>query len=251
MSARGRITLVVCSLVPLCAVLFLAVTKLPRSGQGASLYGDLLVGGSVGERHSTDVVTSINFDYRAADTVGEEFILFASVLAVVMLLRRTDEERACDDDGDEDGREAPKTSDAMRVLGISLLGLGITFGLYIITHGQLTPGGGFQGGVITATAWVLLYLSASGEVFQRLTPKRVVEAVEAAGAAGFVLLGIAGMIWGVAFLANFLPLGPPASVMSGGTIPLLSLATGFEVTGGFVLLFTTFVEEALEARVQS
>jgi multicomponent Na+:H+ antiporter subunit B len=76
-----------------------------------------------------------------------------------------------------------------------------------------------------------------------------VELAEAAGAAAFVLIGAGGWVAGRAFLENVLPLGPAdPTIASGGTIPLISLATGLEVAGGFVLLLLTFLEETLERR---
>jgi multicomponent Na+:H+ antiporter subunit B len=235
--------------VPLLALLGGAVVELPRSGEGASRYGDLLIASAAPERHVTDVVSAVNFDYRACDTLGEELILFTSIMGVALLLRRAAEEQPGDDHDDhQPRRRAPPTSDAVRVLGLALVGFTVIFGLYIITHGQLTPGGGFQGGVIVATAWLVLYLAGDPATYCRLTPPPAVEAIEAAGAAAYPLLGAAGLLAGAAYLANVVPLGPMATVLSGGLIPLLSLATGFAVTGGIILLLTTFVEEALAER---
>jgi multicomponent Na+:H+ antiporter subunit B len=94
----------------------------------------------------------------------------------------------------------------------------------------------------------LLYIAGTAHTYERLTPRAVVEAVEAAGAAAYVLIGAAMLLGGGAFLANRVPLGPPATLRSGGTIALLNAATGLAVAGGFVLLITAFVEEALAAR---
>ena len=68
----------------------------------------------------------------------------------------------------EEGRAPPPTSDATRVFGIALVGLTVIFGLYMISHGQTTPGGGFQGGVILATAPLSVYLCAEAKTFQRI-----------------------------------------------------------------------------------
>jgi multicomponent Na+:H+ antiporter subunit B len=254
-SARARVILFFVGALPLAACLVAALLKLPPSGRGHSTYGDLFVGASVDERQATDVVTAINFDYRGFDTMGEELILFTSVMAVVMLLRKSAEEKApADEDQRLDcdvHRRAPPTSDAVRVLGLALVGLTAIFGLYIIVHGQLTPGGGFQGGVIVATAWLILYLAGDAATYETLAPPRAFEAVEALGAASYVLVGVGGLVAGLAFLANFLPLGTSPSVTSSGTIAVLSAAVGIEVTAGFVLLLTTFVEEALSERDQS
>ena len=61
---------------------------LPAFGHYHGVYGRLWYRGSrLTERHATDLVTALNFDIRGFDTLGEEFILFGSVLGVVLILR--------------------------------------------------------------------------------------------------------------------------------------------------------------------
>ena len=253
MRLRWRLALFLAGAVPLAALLALAIAGLPPSGRGASDYGDVINGAAGDERHVSDVVTAVNFDYRGFDTMGEEFILFTAVMSVVLLLRRASGQEADDDSGEgAQKRQTPRTSDAVRALGLALVGLTVVFGLYVITHGMISPGGGFQGGVIVATAWMILYLAGDARTYCRLAPQGLFEAAEAIGAAAYALVGAGALLAGCAFLANFVPLGPPAAtVRSGGTIALLSLAVGLEVTAGFVVLITTFVEEALAERDES
>src|ERR1700760_1528609 len=68
-----------------------AVLDLPPWGNYRGPYGDVISRVSVYERHATDAVNAINYDYRAFDTLGEEFILFTAVLGVMMLLRRQED----------------------------------------------------------------------------------------------------------------------------------------------------------------
>ena len=133
----------------------------------------------------------------------------------------------------------------MRMLTLGLLGPMIVFGVYIVLHGQLTPGGGFQGGVVLATAPLLVYLSGSLEEFERVTSPEVIEAAEAVGAGGFALLGVAGLLAGTSYLQNILPFGQTGQVFSSGTILLISALTGLEVAAGFVLALREFLEHAL------
>jgi multicomponent Na+:H+ antiporter subunit B len=250
MSDRARRILFFAGALPLGALLVLACLRLPPSGRGGSSYGDVINGAAADERHAADAVTAINFDYRGFDTLGEEFILFTSVMGVVLLLRRSSNDDTGEDDDDKDGnRRAPPTSDAVRVLGLALVGLTVSFGLYIVTHGAVSPGGGFQGGVIIATAWLVLYLAGDARSYCRLAPPSLFEAVEALGAASYALGGAGALVAGAAYLANYVPLGPtPSTVRSGGTIALLSVAVGIEVSAGFVVLISTFVKEALAER---
>ena len=111
----------------------------------------MLDGIGVTERHATDLVTALNFDFRACDTLGEEFILFASVLGVVLILRqlRGEDERPTQEETDE--HQLAGASAALRALALVLVPGLLALGVYVVVHGQITPGGGFQGGVILAT----------------------------------------------------------------------------------------------------
>src|SRR3954464_13024496 len=195
------------------AALFLwGLAGLPRFGSYPGPYGDILNSSAVGERKATDIVSAVNFDYRAFDTLGEEFILFVSVAGAALLLRKIeeDEEESKEESEDEDkeaGRAAPPMSDATRAFGVALVGLTVLFGLYMISHGQTTPGGGFQGGVILATAPLSVYLAAEARTFQRIAPHALVEWSGSIAAAAYVVLGLAAVVGGAEFLRNVTPLG--------------------------------------------
>jgi multicomponent Na+:H+ antiporter subunit B len=228
---------------------------LPSVGHYRGPYGDVLNRVTTYERHVTDVVTAVNFDYRGFDTLGEEFILFMSVTGGVVLLRRQREEEESHEKDQESGdkkqsRPSPAPSDATKVLTLGLVGPLVVFGLYIVAHGQLTPGGGFQGGVILATAPLLVYLAGSFEKFKQITSHTLVDAAEAAGAGGYLAIGFAGLIVAGTYLTNVVPLGKTGAINSGGTIALIDLATGVEVAAGFVLLLYAFLEQTLEIRLR-
>jgi multicomponent Na+:H+ antiporter subunit B len=221
-----------------------AAAGLPGFGRYPGPYGDLINQRGVPERHVTNMVTAVNFDYRGLDTLGEEFILFAAVTGVILLLRDQPEENV-DEKGTVPGRKWHAVGNAVRFVSLGLVGTLVLFGLYIVLHAQLTPGGGFQGGAITGTASLLIYVSYEHQVYQRTINKTVFDVIEAAGAGGYALIGIACMIMGGAFLQNVLPLGETGTLLSGGTIPLINLAVGLEVTAGFILLFLEFTKEIL------
>jgi multicomponent Na+:H+ antiporter subunit B len=247
-SAAGRTALFWAGALGMAALFLAGFAGLPRYGHGHGPYGDTISRVATAERHATDAVAAVNFDYRALDTVGEEFILFASVVGVALILRRRPDEQQ--ERGDRDrkaARAVPPTSAATRLLGVLLVNLTLTFGAYVVMHGQVSPGGGFQGGVVLATALLVVYLSTNVRTYLRAAPRWLVEAAEALGAGGFVALGLAGLAGG-AYLANVLPLGQPGDVLSAGTILVANAAVGLEVAGGFVLLLSDFLEEAIERR---
>ena len=195
-------------------------------------------------------MTALNFDLRAFDTLGEEFILFASVTGVVLLLRqvRGEDRRPS---GDIGAHRFAGASEGLLVLSVALLALLVALGGYVIVHGTLTPGGGFQGGVVLAAGPVGALLAGRYLAVKAVTPEPVLEALDAIGAAGYALFGLGGLVFASVFLKNFLPLGIPGHLLSGGFMPLNSIAVGLEVTGGFLLIWTEFLDQALVIRAES
>jgi multicomponent Na+:H+ antiporter subunit B len=118
----------------------------------------------------------------------------------------------------------------------------------VIAHGQLTPGGGFQGGVILATAPLFLYLAGEFTNFRKAVPRALVHTVEAVGGGCYAAIGLACLVAGGAFLQNILPLGSKGTILSGGTIPLINASVGLEVTAGLVLVLVVYLEETLELK---
>ncbi len=249
MNARARLLVFALGALLLGGAYMAALSQLAPLGRGASAYADILNRVCVRERHITDVVTAVNFDYRGFDTLGEEFIMFTAVMGAVLLLRRGKDEVQAPQEDELTSRRGRRRSDAVALAGVVFTAVLLLFGSYVITHGQLTPGGGFQGGVIASTALWLVYLSGSYKVMRQVGPKPLVEAAEALGAAGYALVGLIGLFQGAAFLQNTLPPGSIGSPFSGGTVPLIDIAVGLEVSGGFVLLLLTFMEEVLEIRL--
>jgi multicomponent Na+:H+ antiporter subunit B len=167
--------------------------------------------------------------------MGEEFILFASIMGVALLLRHAREER----------RRLPERihSDAVRLAGAGFVAALLVLGLYVVAHGYLTPGGGFQGGVVLASAFALVYLAGDYHSYRRLTSIPLLDLVEGGGAGGYAVIGIVSILLGSAFLHNFGPLGTTGKLASSGSIPFLNVASALEVSAAFVLLFTEFLDE--------
>jgi len=223
-----------------------AAVDLPPWGSYRGPYGDVISRVAVYERHATDAVNAINYDYRAFDTLGEEFILFTAVLGVMMLLRR--EEGASTQDADKVSDDY-RLSDTVRATAMPAIVATVVFGFYIGLHGQLTPGGGFQAGVVLASVPLLLYVCENTESFRRITSHTAVEILEAMGAASYALIGLAPLLFGLPLLTNFLPLGQTGDVFSSGTIALISACVGVEVTAAFLLVAYTYLEEIITGHI--
>lgn len=222
----------------IAVLLGFAIARMPAFGGNLHPYRDSTVAAALAQR-APNVVTSINFDQRGLDTFGEEAILFASVIGAVTLLRPGEHERP----GKPKPIDAGRVLQATRLLGYVLLPVTLVVGADVVVHGHLTPGGGFQGGVVLATGLHLLYVAGSYPALRRLRPLHWYEYGESAGMAAVVALGVAGLAAGAGFLANVLPKGVFGSLVSAGTVPLFSVAIGVEVAAGVVVLLAGFLEQ--------
>lgn len=223
-------------------VLFvLALLRMPEFGGLVHPYRDLAVPAAIG-RSSPNVVSSINFDQRGLDTLGEETILLGSVVGAAALLRPSPDEK--DRIREDEGR----VLEATRLLGYLMLPVTLVVGLDVVSHGHLTPGGGFQGGVVLATGVHLLYVAGSYRMLRRLRPVSWYEIAESLGAGAFVVLGLVGLVLSGSFLLNVLPRGTLGDLFSSGTVFALNVAVGAEVASGIVVLLAQFLAQALSVR---
>lgn len=236
MTRRTRIALLSVALAGLGALLFWGLAGLPDFGAYQGGYGNKLNAGALPDRHTTNVVGATTFDYRGFDTLGEEFILFTAVLGVALLLREHEREEQPD-------LEDRVGSDGVRLLGALMVAPAFVLGLWLVAFGYVTPGGGFQGGVVLASAILLVYLVGSYRDYAALTPKPFVEAAKGTGAGAYAVLGLVGLAAEGAYLQNFLGKGDSGTLFSGGSIALLNWAAAIEVCMAILLLFSEFLEE--------
>ena len=117
----------------------------------------------------------------------------------------------------------------------------VLFGFYLISHGHLSPGGGFQGGVVLSTAIILLALSHSIEQTEKKFKSRWLNMLEKLGILTLIFLGFLGIFLGHSFLSNFLPLGKPGQIASGGLMLLFNIAIGIKIAAGVSVIFYALV----------
>ena len=256
MTPRQRIWLFAVAVAGLVACYLWAFAGLPGFGNYPGPYGQEILKHVVPQTNATGVVSAINFEYRGFDTVGEEFILFTAAAGMSVVLRRLRGEREREQQGEQQqdsspveavaGRQLPVTSPAVRIATLLLVGPTVVVGWWLATHAQANPSGGFQGGVILATAFFLVYLSGQFLVFRRLSPDILLDSAEALGAGGFAAVGLTAVAMSLPFLYNYLPLGTiPGAISSSGTIALISFLVGIEVASAFLLIVGELLEQAL------
>lgn len=127
-------------------------------------------------------------------------------------------------------------TDILDVIARKLAPFILLFGCYLITYGHLSPGGGFQGGVVLASGIMLLLLSKGVASVQELFPTRAIDLVEVLGFLAFLTVGLTGFFFRGDFLDNIFPVGAVEEVPHAGFIFLLNLIIGFKVGAGMTLL---------------
>ncbi len=243
MSPRARLILfLVAAACVLPAAVHVAL-HMPAFGDHPLPYGELINAVATRERHVTNMVSAINFDYRGFDTLGEEFMLLCAVTGTTILLRGTRGEQLDARPGIVAGRPIVPRSDAVVLICRITGGITLLFGLYVALHAMTTPGGGFQGGVIIASAFLLVFAGEGYRGWRRLVRSEAMDAAEGAGAVLYALCGFASVVAGAPFLQNIMPLGKEKDLFSGGLMLVENAGVMFAVAGGFAVLFIEFLEE--------
>lgn len=228
LSIRGAIALGLLIIITLGLVF--ATADIPF-GEPKSNVGTYYLENGRGETGAANLVTSVVASYRALDTLGEVAVLFIAATGLSAILAAGTK------------RIDRKLEDASLVLATGcrlLFPLILLFGIYLFLHGHLTPGGGFQGGAVIGSAFLLIYLGCR----RRKVSNTKTDTIESMSGLSFVLIGLIGlMIGGSYFLSNFLPKGEFYSLFSAGILPLLYIAIGLKVGSEFAGIIDDMMEE--------
>ena len=219
-------------LLALIAVgLALSLTHVPF-GQDRMRVADYYLQHGVTDTGAPNIVTAVVVNYRVLDTLGEVTVLFIASLGLGVFLSLREKTK----------HDLPQASLIVHRGSQFLFPLILLFGGYIFLHGHLTPGGGFQGGSVIASAFLLLFLGNPGYRLRR-TPLAVIESL--AGLT-FVIIGLIGLAIGGYFLNNFLPKGSEFALFSAGIIPILYAAIGLKVGVELAGIIANMIESRSE-----
>ena len=180
-------------------------------------------------------VTSIVVNFRGFDTPGEVTVLFLAVTVLGSVLYRKRKH----------GEEKTVLFGSSKIMqsGSRLLFAPIILlGAYVFIHGHLSPGGGFQGGVIIATGFLLMLMAYQDYKVSH----NVLSWVESMAGVTFAGIGIAGLVMGKNFLENFMSVGAAGTLndlFTGGIIPIIYIAVGFKVAAELTGVVYTVLNE--------
>lgn len=186
------------------------------------------------ELGASNIVTSVVVTYRGLDTLGEVTILFAAAAVVGLLIHLNKNEN----------RKRTEGSELLKTGSTLLFPLIILFGIYVFVNGHLTPGGGFQGGAIIASAIVLTVLADPNKKYGH----GVLSIIESISGVTYVALGALGLVMASGgFLDNrILPLGQFGTLFSAGLIPVIYIMIGLKVGSELSSVVITLNGETVE-----
>ena len=127
-------------------------------------------------------------------------------------------------------------------------GLILLFGIYIICHGHLTPGGGFAGGIMVAGCFVLIFLAYGSEEAEDEIKKWRASLGESIGILIFWLVSMLGILGGAYFFKNVFGKGEPFNLFSAGIIPLCNIGIGIEVGAALFAILVTLAVLKMETK---
>lgn len=234
-----RRIIVVAGAVVVAIAVLPALLALSPFGDYLGPYGYVVAPLSLALRHTANFTATVAYDMRGFDTLGEETILFAAVIGVSLLLRPRGEahrEERGTDRASAPGRPGRDSRPSVRRASRNVLALGIILGWYLSLHPTQSPGGGFQGGAVLASAIALVYLGAGYTVWTRVVREPPFDATEVLGILWFVAIAAVPLVAGGALLRDWMPLGQTGEFASGGTQFVINIGIAFSVGAGFVLI---------------
>lgn len=181
---------------------------------------------------AANIVTAIIVTYRGLDTLGEVTVLFLTAAIVGLVLARGRQQCRV-------RRELPASGELLATGSRLLVPLILLLGVYVFVNGHLTPGGGFQGGAILASAILLMLLTDPLRRFSH----RLISAVESISGLLFITIGVLGIVLAGGFLDNrILPMGTFGELFSAGAIPLIYSLIGLKVGAEFSSMLVNLSE---------
>lgn len=189
------------------------------------------------ELGAANLVASVVITYRGLDTLGEVTVLFISAAGASLLLRRRRDRGTGIEE--KPPRQYAESSEIVQTTLSILFPIILLFGVYIFINGHLTPGGGFQGGAVIASAILFFMLARPNESLSHMMLLRI----ESLSGFTYVMLGLLGVILAGGFLDNrVIPLGDFGSLFSAGLIPLINILIGLKVGSELGSLLQKFKE---------
>ncbi|MBO6669188.1 Na(+)/H(+) antiporter subunit B [Parvibaculum sp.] len=127
----------------------------------------------------------------------------------------------------------------LRVVSKLLIPPMLVFALYVQFHGEYSPGGGFQAGVVFAAAFILYSLVHGIDALIEIVPPRALHVFSAVGALIFAGTGVVTMLLGEPFLGYYALAENPVHAQEWGIV-IVEFGVGMTVASVMLSLFIAF-----------
>jgi len=187
---------------------------------------EVILGGKDYENGAVNIVTAIITDYRVIDTFSAILVLFAASAGVSLLMVE---------------RKRGKTKEASEIVKTAvpiIMLFALVTGFYIISHGHLSPGGGFPGGAVISSAFILQFLA-----IQKRPRNKAFKILESLAGIGLLAMGLIGLYLEGSLFANFLPTGPLGTTISATGIMIVYALIGIKVAAELSSISADFIGE--------
>lgn len=192
----------------------------------------------VKETGAINLVSAIYLGYRAFDTLGETIVLLTAVSGTIALLSVSAHTQGRP--RSPEGTARPRTHLVEVVTG-KLGPIVLMFGVYVMLYGHLSPGGGFQGGVVIASGIIFLGLGTRADSYTPLTRPDILTRIEAVAFLCLILAGVSGIAAGTGLFRSPWQATPE---LPAGFIILLNTVIGLKVGAGIGMMGILMLQEA-------
>ena len=222
-----------------------ATTELPNfaSADSPAATGDVVrryVEKGLTETGAVNIVAGVILDYRAFDTLGESHVLFTASVAVFILLLQSYPEKE-----KERERRILQQDLILRKTTQVLIPLLVMFGIYVLLNGHLGPGGGFSGGAIIGSSFILYSLAYGPERLSTVISMKNYRRIVACSLMFYSLSKCYSFFCGANGYHTIFGPGTPGKIFSAGLILPLNVAVGMVVACTMYGFYTVFKQGRL------
>lgn len=215
-----------------------------------------------------NLVTAVLADYRGFDTMFETAVVFCAGLACFLLLRdyrpKKDhyyrhvptgvmlhvkdgaKEIAVGEEFEDMDKDWVPADTIIKTVCRILIPFIQIYALYVVAHGDFSPGGGFQGGVVFGSTFLLLAISYNLKTLMKRVSEKFLGIFAAVGVLVYVGIGVLAMVMGGKFLdySVLAPIVPvdPGHIRAIGMLGV-EIGVGMAVTAAMAIIYINIVSE--------
>ncbi|MCR4722053.1 MAG: hypothetical protein K5655_10040 [Lachnospiraceae bacterium] len=228
--------------IMLAASLIMCMLDLPGlfspEHPGENVVAERYIESGIEETGAVNFVAGMILDYRAFDTFGESNVLFAATICVMVLLlvqnpdsKKSSSKSYYDELKDEKEIEPRlvKNDVILKTIAKFAVPFILMFGVYVILNGHLSPGGGFSGGAIVGSGFILASVAFGFDKMERFLNKKSAGIITFVSLMIYCLAKSYSFFTGANHLESGIPLGTPGDILSSGLILILNICVGLVV----------------------